>query len=82
VYPGPTLSIGTKIWSNPGDGSGAISIMPAVPSSTLVADVFALQQSRYVQAIKADGTVAWIAIAPNSTLLLDFQGGLVGFISM
>jgi hypothetical protein len=82
VFAGPTLPVGTKIWSAPGDGSGVTSIVPAVPSSTGVADVFALQGSGSVQAIKSDGTVAWTAPSVggpgvNSTLLPDFQGGLV-----
>ncbi len=35
------LPLGTVIWSNPGNGSGVDSIVPAVPSSSGVADVFA-----------------------------------------
>jgi hypothetical protein len=77
IYTGPTLPLGTIQWSNPGDGSGVNKIMPAVPSSTGVADVFALQQSGNVQAIRTDGTVGWTAnIGGNKTLLPDFQGGL------
>ena len=78
VFLGPTLPTGTKIWSNSGDGTPVISIVPAVPSSTGVADIFALQQSGNVQAIKADGTVGWTtSVGLNNTLLPDFQGGLV-----
>ena len=78
VYPGPALSQGTIQWSDPGDGSGVVSIIPAVPSSTGVADVFALQSDGNVQAIASDGTVAWTAsVGTDSTLLPDFQGGLV-----
>ena len=32
------LPLGTVIWSNPGDGSGVTSIVPAVPSTTGLAD--------------------------------------------
>ncbi|HEX8817337.1 MAG TPA: hypothetical protein VF753_17720, partial [Terriglobales bacterium] len=39
----PTLALGTVLWSNPGDGSGVYKIVPAVPSSSGVADVFAFQ---------------------------------------
>ncbi|HLW89202.1 MAG TPA: IPT/TIG domain-containing protein [Terriglobales bacterium] len=80
IYTGPTLPLGTIQWSNPGDGSGVSKIMPAVPSSTGVADVFAVQQSGNIQAIRADGTTAWTANANvnlSSTMLPDFQGGLV-----
>jgi hypothetical protein len=77
VYPGPTLPLGTTIWSNSGDGAGVISIVPAVPSSTGLADVFALQGDGNVQAIMSDGTVAWTQYAgTNSRLVPDFQGGL------
>ena len=37
VLPGGTLPLGTVLWSNPGDGSGVQSIVPAVPSSSGVA---------------------------------------------
>ena len=42
VYPGPSLPIGTIKWSIPDDGSGVSRILPAVPSDTGVADIFAL----------------------------------------
>jgi len=87
VYAGPTLPVGTVIWSNPGDGSGVSSIVPAVPSSTGVADVFALNADCKLQAIKSDGTVGWsksigttIDQKGNSScnqFLPDFQGGAV-----
>jgi hypothetical protein len=77
VFSGPTLPLGTTIWSNPGDGSGVYKIIPAVPSSTGVADVFAMQTDGTVQAITSDGTLAWSAsVGTNSKLLPDFQGGL------
>ncbi len=78
IYLGPSLPAGTIQWSSPGDGSGVSSIVPAVPSSTGVADVFAFQQSGNVQAIRSDGTVAWTANAgsPANAALPDFQGGL------
>ncbi len=69
---------GTVIWSNPGDGSGVIGIVPAVPSSTGVADVFAFQADGTVQAIASDGTTAWTASLPRGAPTVpDFQGGLV-----
>ncbi len=77
VYPG-ALPQGTIQWSDPGDGSGVVKIIPAVPSSTGVADVFALQADGSVQAITADGILAWTSnVSTNNTLLPDFQGGLV-----
>jgi hypothetical protein len=78
VYSGSALPTGTVIWSAPGDGTGVTSIMPAVPSSTGVADVFALQTDGNVQAITTDGSVVWTAnVGSGKTLLPDFQGGLV-----
>lgn len=78
------LPTGTVIWSNPGNGSGVTKIVPAVPSSTGVADVFAFQADGTVQAITADGTTAWTATiacsngAPSSyPIIPDFQGGLI-----
>jgi hypothetical protein len=41
--------LGTVLWSNPGDGSGVTRIVPAVPSSSGVADVFAFQNDGTVQ---------------------------------
>lgn len=79
VYPGPELPLGTVQWSSPGDGSGVVRILPAVPNETGVADVFALQSSGAIQAITGDGKVAWSSnVGNNGELLLpDFQGGLV-----
>ncbi len=77
------LPLGTVLWSNPGNGSGIVSILPAVPSPNGVADVFAVQgyyrpQPTTVQAITSDGTTAWTASFTSlSTVLPDFQGGLV-----
>ena len=50
VYPVGGMPTGTTLWSNPGDGSGVNAILPAVPSSTGVADVFACQASGNIQA--------------------------------
>jgi len=84
VAAGSVLPTGTVIWSNPGDGSGVSNIVPAVPSSTGVADVFALNADCNIQAIKADGTVGWtasIGTDPSSggcnSHVPDFQGGLI-----
>jgi len=59
------------------------SIIPAVPSPTGVADVFALQNDGTVAAITAEGTLAWTAnlgqqsCQSSSLSLADFQGGLI-----
>jgi uncharacterized protein YjdB len=75
-----TLQPGTVIWSNPGDGSGVTNIVPAVPSATGVADVFATQADGTVQAITSSGSTAWTANLNGANywqILPDFQGGLV-----
>jgi hypothetical protein len=75
---GQTLPVGTVICSNPGDASGVISIIPAVPSPTGVADVFALQADGTISAITSDCLTAWTAnVGAGSSLVPDFQGGLV-----
>src|ERR1039458_936704 len=80
------LALGTVIWSNPGDGSGVTNIVPAVPSTSGVADVFASQNDATVQAIASDGTTAWTADVSQAVqywgpggagVVPDFQGGLV-----
>jgi hypothetical protein len=73
------LPVGTVLWSNPGDGSGVTSIVPAVPSGFGVADVFAFNGDGTVSAITADGTTAWTADVSQAWYqpLPDFQGGLV-----
>ncbi len=86
VYAG-ALPLGTTIWSNPGNASGVQQIVPAVPSSTGIADVFALQNDCSVQAIASDGSPGWTAnIGSQSTqnfgggckkIIPDFQGGLL-----
>jgi hypothetical protein len=89
VWPG-ALPLGTVLWSNPGDGSGVFRIIPAVPSASGVADVFALQNDGTVQAITSDGTVAWSYNIPDAvlntplqlpwslvTIIPDFQGGII-----
>jgi hypothetical protein len=81
VWAGPTLPTGTPFWSNPGDGAGVSCIVPAVPSSTGVTDVFALNADGNVQAITSAGLTAWTANVGSavtcSNLIPDFQGGLV-----
>jgi hypothetical protein len=69
------LPVGTVLWSNPGNGSGVGWIVPAVPSPSGVADVFAFQADGTVQAITADGSTAWTAQAQGG--IPDFQGGLI-----
>jgi IPT/TIG domain len=72
------LPLGTVIWSNPGNGSGVTSIVPAVPSPSGVADVFAFQSDGTVQAITSNGATAWSAgLAWGDQAIPDFQGGLV-----
>jgi hypothetical protein len=72
------LPVGTVIWSNPGNGSGVTKIVPAVPSASGVADVFAFQGDGTVQAITSDGATAWTADVSQAWWSLpDFQGGLI-----
>ena len=71
-----SLPVGTVLWSNPGNGSGVNWIVPAVPSPSGVADVFAFQNDGTVQAITSDGSTAWTAAAKYWGIP-DFQGGLV-----
>ncbi len=74
-----TPPLGTVIWSNPGNGSGVYSIVPAVPSASGVADVFAFQGDGTVQAITSEGKTAWTAdVSMAYPVVPDFQGGLVG----
>jgi hypothetical protein len=69
----------------PGDGTGVSYIVPAVPSSTGLADVFAVNADCNVQAITSGGTIAWTSnigvVNPDVTtcnqFVPDFQGGLV-----
>ncbi len=71
---------------NPTDDSGVTSIVPAVPSPSGVADVFAFLGNGTVQAITSYGTTAWTANPsqgstcelPQYSFVPDFQGGLVG----
>jgi len=80
VYAGPILPPGTPEWSIPGGSSGVVSLAPAVPSDTGVADVFAFDASGNVSAIQRDGTVAWTTNVGSNTHLVflpDFLGGLV-----
>ena len=78
------LSVGTVLWSNPGNGAGVTKIVPAVPSPSGVADVFAFQADGTVQAITSDGATAWTADVAQAAsgylrgaVVPDFQGGLV-----
>jgi hypothetical protein len=71
------LPLGTVKWSNAGDGSGIYQVVPAVPSLTSVADVFAFLGSGQVAAVTADGSTAWIADASSGPSIPDFDGGLI-----
>jgi hypothetical protein len=79
VFTGAALpATGTVVCSNPGDASGVISIMPAVPSPSGLADVFALQADGNVLAITNDCLTVWSAsVGTSNNLIPDFQGGLV-----
>jgi hypothetical protein len=69
---------GTPIWSNSGDGFAVASIVPAIPSATGVADVFAFRADGTVQAITGSGTTAWTASLPaGAQAAPDFLSGLV-----
>jgi len=88
-FPG-TLPLGTVLWSVPGNVN---QIVPAVPSPSGVADVFAFQCANppcngspsdwdpgavTVQAITSDGATAWTANLNDAyPILPDFLGGLV-----
>jgi len=76
VYAG-SLALGTVVWSNPGNGPGVERIVPAVPSASGVADVFAFQADGTVQAITSEGVTAWTADVSEADAVPDFQGGLV-----
>jgi hypothetical protein len=73
------LAPGTVIWSNPGSTS-VDSIVPAVPSVSGVADVFAFEGGgATVEAITSDGATAWTAdVSQAWGVVPDFLGGLVG----
>ena len=79
--PGTGLPPGTVLWSNPGNGSGVYKIVPAIPSPTGVADVFAIGNDGSIQAITADGITAWTATTgldpQNLAAVPDFQGGVL-----
>ena len=81
LYPAGPLPAGTVLWSN--TGAAADLLVPAVPSQTGVADVFAVR-STSIQAITGDGIIAWTAnVSPNPAFgslcdtKPDFQGGLI-----
>ena len=90
VSPAHSLTPGTVLWSNPGNGSGVTKIVPAVPSISGVADIFAFQADGTVEAITSDGVTAWTAnVSPeqqepgyswvpfHGSVLPDFLGGLI-----
>ena len=65
------LPSGTVLWSNPGDGSRVGWTVPAVPSTSGLADVFALQNDGTVQAIRSDGITAWTLAVPPPRQLME-----------
>jgi hypothetical protein len=82
VHAAGAMPEGTVLWSVPGPTSEVADIKVAVPAAGSVADVFAIGNDGAVQAIGADGMVAWMAPSPLdwvSDWRPDFQGGLVAF---
>jgi alpha-tubulin suppressor-like RCC1 family protein len=76
VYAGPTLPIGTVVWTNGASTQGGL--YPAVPNYDAVADVFAVGANNEVVAITAEGTTAWTTQGLGfGWLFPDFQGGAV-----
>jgi alpha-tubulin suppressor-like RCC1 family protein len=76
VYAGPTLPVGTVVWTNGASTQGGL--YPAVPNYDAVADVFAVGPNNEVVAITADGTTAWTTQGLGfGWLFPDFQGGAV-----
>ena len=73
------LPLGTVGWSMPDNGTDIYSLIPAVPSTSGVADVFAVQNDGTILAITSDGTVAWRSTenVGGTQSIADFQGGLV-----
>ncbi|HXP85551.1 MAG TPA: hypothetical protein VN841_12565 [Bryobacteraceae bacterium] len=72
------LPLGTIIWSNSGDGSGVRLLLPAWPSTSGVADVFAMMGDGTVLAVDSEGMTAWRADASKAQdIVPNFQGGLV-----
>jgi hypothetical protein len=70
--------LGTVIWTNPGNGSGVYTIVPAVPGPDAVADVFAFRYDGTVQAITSEGDTAWTAdVSLAWGGVADFRGGLL-----
>ena len=85
VYPEATsFPAGTVMWSVPsvstGGGSGAFTVQ-AMPTSLSLGDVFIVQPSGLVQALKADGTPVWNASFGFNAghALADPSGGIIGF---
>lgn len=85
VYPeGTSFPAGTVVWSVPGastgGGSGAFTVQ-AMPAPSSLADLFIVQPSGLVQALKADGTPVWHASLGFNAghALPDSNGGIVGF---
>jgi hypothetical protein len=75
VMAGDQFPVGTTAWSTP---VGVGEIVPAVPSSTGVADVFVVSPQA-VSALTSEGAVAWRATLPAQSWkrLADFQGGMI-----
>ena len=81
VYPGSFLPEGTPIWSHAVTDA---NLYMAVPNYDAVADTFVESNNGYVEALRADGTVAWTHDVPYvpgypTSFLPDFGGGLIAF---
>jgi hypothetical protein len=82
VFAEGAMPEGTVLWSVPGPLSGVSDIKVAVPVPGSNIDVFAIGNQGEVQAIGADGKVAWTVAAPIPSYYEsrpDFQGGLVAY---
>jgi len=80
VYSGTTFPAGTVMWTVPSTASLGFAVQ-AMPTSDGVADLFVVQPSGAVQALKADGTLAWTAslgFDPSGVAYPDPKGGLIG----
>jgi hypothetical protein len=77
VFAGPELPDGIVKWAVPAGGAQVTQLAPAVPSSEGVADVFAMNFNGQVQAITANGNLAWSSYSSNGNIIPDFQGGYI-----
>ena len=79
VYAGSSLPLGTVIWSNPGDGSGVTSIVPAVPSATGTATAAPSTSDAAPTVPSATATVDVFAMNGDCTLQAMTSSGKVAW---